>query len=246
MPITFVAAGAFAANATLATQNIVAPTLVANDVMLACVINKALGNVISAPDGTWTQIVQDDNDCTTAADDHRFAIFWKRAAGGDSGATFAFTKATDDNSFFGGMIGAFRGCVTPGSPLDATAPGVQKTAAQTDDVTFPALDPTGTDVHVVFIAFYLNDLTTFAAAMSADTNPDCTLRWDTETATGTDCTIACMSGDNNGASIASRTWAAASTADAGNTGVVFALLPPGTSTAGAVGAQGAFAPLGGW
>src|ERR1044071_9803713 len=108
MAVTFVAAGALATNATTVTLTVVAPTLQANDIMIACLINKALGNVISAPDGTWTQISQDDNDCTTAADDHRYAVYWKRAASGDSGATFNFTKASDDNNLFAGVIGAWR------------------------------------------------------------------------------------------------------------------------------------------
>jgi hypothetical protein len=98
-------------------------------------------------------------------------------------------------------------------------------AAASDNITFPAFDPQGVETHVVFMGFYGNDLTTMNAAMSADTNPDCTTRYDLETSSGNDCTLACTSGLSDGSNIASRTWASASTTDAGSTAVVFGLKP---------------------
>jgi hypothetical protein len=231
MAVTFQAAGAaLNTNISITTLGIVAPACAADDILIAAVMGKAAtGNTISPPDGSWTEIIQDENDCTTAGDDHRFALFWKRAVGGDSGATFNFTKATDDNLLFTGVISAWRGAVTSGSPLDATAAAATKTAGAADNVSFPAFDPTETDSHIIYVAFYGNDATTFAAAMSGDTNPDCTTRFDLETANGTDGTIACTSGDTtDGSSIAARTWASNSTVDAGNSGVVFALKPAPT------------------
>lgn len=222
MAVTFVAAGALATDTTVGTVTITAPACNADDILIACIIHKALGANISAPDGTWTNITFGDNDCTTAADDHSYTLFWKRAVG--SGGSFAFANDIDDNLLLAGVISAWRGCPTSGDPLDATAVGVQETVGAADNVTFPAFDPTNTDSHIVFIAFYGNDLTTFAAAMSSDVNPDCTTRFDLETSAGTDCTIACTSGDTtDGSNIASRTWASGSTTDAGNTGVVFGL-----------------------
>lgn len=224
MAVTFVAAGSFAGNATVATQAITAPACAADDILIAALINKSVtANVISPPDGTWTEVIaQEVNDCTTAADDHEFALFWKRATG--SGGSFTFTKATDDNVLFGGVIVAYRGAVNSGSPLDATAAARTKTAGAADNVSFPAYDPTATDNRTIFVAYYGNDLTTFAAAMSNDTNPDCTTDVDVESSTGNDCSIAITSGINDGSNIAARTWASASTTDAGNTGVVFALV----------------------
>jgi hypothetical protein len=224
--VTFVGAGALAGNATLATQAISChASVIPGDILICCLINKSVtANAFSPPDGTWTAVIATEvNDCTTAADDHQYGIYWKRATAAGA-QSFTFTKETDDNVLFAGIIGAWRGAKSVGSPLDATAAARTETAGAADNVTFPAYDPTSTDVHVIFVAFYGNDTTTFAAAMSADTNPDCTIRWDEETATGTDATIACCSGDNNGAAIASRTWASASGTDAGNTGVVFALV----------------------
>lgn len=224
MAVSFVAAGTFAGNATLATQDIVAPACSANDILVAAIINKSVtANAVSPPDSTWFPIIPTEvNDCTTAADDHQYSLFWKRATG--SGGTFTFTKAVDDNVLFGGLIVAYSGARTVGSPLDPTLAARTETAAAADNVSFPAFDPTYTDVRVIYVAFYGNDLTTFAAAMSADTNPDCTIDTDQESSTGNDCSIAITSGLSDGTSIASRTWASGSTTDAGNTGVVFALV----------------------
>src|SRR5687767_9634863 len=136
MAVTFVAAGSLASNATLASQAITAPACAANDILIAFVFNKALGNVISPPAANgWTQIYQADGDCTTAANDHRAAIFWKLATG--SGGNFTFTKATDDNVLFGGAIIAYRGQHRT-VPLDATAVGATVTAGANDNVAFPA------------------------------------------------------------------------------------------------------------
>lgn len=234
MATTFVGAGALAGNITVATQAIDshANTLV-GDILIAQIVNKSVtANAVSPPDGTWEAVIATEvNDCTTAADDHQYSLFWKRAtvAGAQS---YTFTKATDDNLLFAGVISSWRGALTTSSPLDATAAVRTETAGAADNVTFPAYDPTNTAVHVIFMAYYGNDLTTFAAAMSADTNPDCTLRYDLESALGNDCGLACTSGDNDGSNVASRTWASGSTTDAGNTGVVFALVAQEDNTPG--------------
>lgn len=223
MSVSFVANGALAENNTTTSMNIAAPTgMEDGDIMIAVVINKALTNVISPPDGTWTEIYQAQGNCTIGADDHRVAIFWKLALASDSGDNFAFTKATDDNVLFAGVISAWRGADQQ-KPLDPTAVGATVTAGANENVAFPAFDPTRTNVEVIYVAVYGNDQTTFAAAMSADTNPDCTTRFDLETATGNDVTIALTSGNNNGSNIASRTWDSNSTTDAGSSGIVFAL-----------------------
>jgi hypothetical protein len=222
MPIpSFVAAGSLVANITNQTLPLVAPTCAEDDVLFAQIINKALGVAISAPAG-WTQIYQADADCTTAADDHRAAIFWKRAASADSGATFNFTKASG-TVLFAGVLSAWRGC-NPFAPLDKTAATATTIAAAVSTISFPGFNPVSAECHVVFMGFFGNDLTTAAAAMSADTNPDCTTRYDLESASGNDCTLCCTSGDNDGANVVARTWAMAPTANAGSTGVVFGLV----------------------
>jgi hypothetical protein len=224
MAVTFVGAGAIAGNNTLATQNLTSHANTAvGDLLIAQVINKSVtANTVTPPDGTWFTIIATEvNDCTTAADDHQYSLFGKFATVAGAQA-YTFTKATDDNVLFAGVLSTWRG-VDADFPLDDTAAARTETAGAADNVSFPAYNPTRTNVHVVYMAYYGNDLTTFAAAMSNDTNPDCTTRYDLESSTGNDCGLACTSGDNDGSNVASRTWASAATTNAGNTGVVFAL-----------------------
>lgn len=219
--IRYVGAGTIAVNNTVTTQAIAQPTCQRGDLLLAFIMNKGLANNITAESG-WTQVFQSDVDCTTAADDHRVAIFRRFAAASTGNHTF--TKATDDNQTFGGYILAYRGVNR--TPIDATAVTSTTTVGAADNVSFPAFDPTAENAHIIYAAFYGQDATTFAAAMSSDTNPDCTLRSDQETSTGSDLSIAVTSGDTtDGSNIAARTWASNATTDSGNIGVVFALVP---------------------
>jgi hypothetical protein len=230
MAWSFVDGGELDGSATVVTVASEAPAGVAlGDILIAFFINKSVtANAVTPPAGWVTPaIINDQNDCTTAADRHQFTIFYKIAVADDvtisvAEGTYTFTKAVDDNVLFGGVICAWRsdaGTIT----IDATAPVATKTVGATDNVSFPAFDPTSTNTHVIYAAFYGNDVTTPAADMSADTNPDCTIRFENETSIGTDCTIAICSGDSDGSSIASRTWAMNATTDAGNSGVVFAI-----------------------
>jgi hypothetical protein len=218
----FQAAGALATDIVDQTLSIVAPACQKDDILIAQVINKALTVAISPPDATWTQLYQADADCATAADDHRAALYWKRAAQADSGATFNFTKASG-TVLFAGVISAWRGC-NPFVPIDKAGVASQVNTAAAENVTFPAYNPAAAEAHVAFFAFYGNDLTTFGAAMSSDVNPDCTNRYDLESASGNDCSLACTSGNSDGSNIASRTWASVSTTDAGSTALVGGLV----------------------
>lgn len=218
----FVANGALGTNTVNQTLTLAAPTCQADDILIAQVINKALNVAISPPNSSWTELYQANADCTTAADDHRAALYWKRASLADSAANFNFTKASG-TVLFAGVISAWRGC-DPFAPIDLAALASQVNVAAADNVTFPAFDPWCCDTHVVFMAYYGNDLTTFNAAMSSDVNPDCTTRYDLESSAGNDCSLACTSGNSDGSNIASRTWASASTTDAGSTALVFGLV----------------------
>jgi hypothetical protein len=231
MAITFVGAGAIAANATTASQSISCHANTLTDDILICQLlsRDDVANTISPPDGTWTEVfTQDNNDGGGSNEGHQYAAFWKRATTGGA-QSFTFTKATDDNLCFAGVISAWRGCKTSGSPIDATAVGITETTAQSANVSFPAFDPTSTTVHVVYLSYYNNETTGFSAAMSNDTNPDCTIRYQLGTSEGSDCGLACTSGDNDGSSIASRTWNSnlSGLNDDINTGVVFALVEQG-------------------
>ena len=230
MAVTFVGAGAIAAGdgVTSLLASTHADTLT-GDIIIAQVMLKTIDDNIdiSPPDGSWTEFVTQDLNITNAAGAiHQYACFWKRSTA-DGAQDFTFTKDSTTGGFFI-VLSSWRGCLASGSPIDATAPGVTETATNADNVSFPAFDPT-LPCHVVYMAFYGDDNTTFSAAMSADTNPDCTLRYDLETGTGSDGTLACISGDSDGSNIAARTWASNSTTNVGNTGVVFGLVPAAAS-----------------
>lgn len=227
MAVTFTDKGALATITSGANLTVTSPTVASGDyILIACLLDKALGTTWTPPDGTWTEIISGDADCTTGSSDFSYAIFWKRVTA-DTGATgYLFQRNLSGAQLGAGIISTWAGAVSSGDPLDASSVGVTVTAANADNVSFPAFDPTETNSHIIFVAYYGNDLTTFAAAMSGDTNPDCTTRFDVETSNGTDCSIALTSGDTtDGSNIAARTWASASTADAGSAGIVFGLKP---------------------
>lgn len=211
--MSFVGVGALAANATTATLTIVAPTLQADDIMVAAVLAKS-DVVLDPPDGTWTEFVQAMN--TTA---QKVVLWWKRAAAGDSGASFNFLKDIDDNILFCGVISAWRGRLKTGDPLAGSSTSAN---ASSDTVSYASLDPTAA-CDLVAVGFYNEDLTT--AGSISGTDPTFVNRWDLETALGTDGSIFGYSGDSTGAATGARSHSTTSTVDAISIGVLFGLLP---------------------
>jgi hypothetical protein len=207
--------GALAANATTVTLSLVAPTtgVIADDIFLAIILSKS--EAVTPPDGTWTAVKE------SFGSGMQCQIFWHRVVGGDEGATFNFTKDTDDNILFCGFIACFSGCITSTTPIDATAPS-ESINASSDTVTYADFNPTETAAHVVACGFYANDLTT-AGAMSG-TDPTFTNRADLETAAGSDASIFMYEGASSGAATGSRTHSTTSTADAANLGILFGLV----------------------
>lgn len=219
MLVTFVNNGSLVANLTTSAA-LDQPTVSVGDVLVAFLFSHSgSANTISPPDGTWSEIAQ----AYASGSQIQYAAFWKTATA--TTGTHTFTKATNDGVTWGGAILAWTS-QNASNPVDATTPTVSDNSTSADNVTFAAFDPTRTDAHIVFAAYYANDLTTFAAGMSSDTNPDCTTRLDAETAIGNDFSLAITSGDTtDGANIPSRTWASNSTADAPSVGLTFALVP---------------------
>ena len=225
MAVTWVAAGALAgSNDPGTTLAVTAPACAANDILIACLLwnrNAPTAVGITAPDGTWTEVISGFRNSSTSSADRAYIVFWKLATG--SGGSFTFTKAEDDSKLFSGVIGVWRGQHLT-VPIDATAPGKTDGTSAADATSFPAFDPTSTDNETVFVAFYADNATAYSAAMSNDTNPDCTIRWDLESSAGPGNSIACTSGPNDGTAIAARTWASNSDTNNESSGVVFALV----------------------
>ncbi len=218
MAAAFQAVGSQAVNATTTTLGIVAPTLAADDIMIAVVHHKGT-QTISPPDGTWTGVAD------IASGSMGLWVFWKRAASGDSGATFNFTKPTDDNVLFSGIIAAYRGCPTSGDPLVSGTPS-EVINAVSDTVTYNDFSP-GEACLIVAVAAYNNDETT-AGAMSG-TDPTFTNRWDVETTGGTDDSLFGYDGTSSGATTGSRTHSTTSVNDAASAAIMFGLKSAGSA-----------------
>lgn len=231
MAIAFVAAGAISVNTTDAFVDVVAPALSVGDIMICVLLGKDNIDHTGVSGGAWTEIGTQTNNGTGMTTSH----WWKRAELGDSGATFRFEKASDNNIFFAGVISAWSGCVTSGSPIDAGTPTVSSNSSS-DTVTYADFDPTAISCTVIASGIYNEDSTT--AGSISGTNPTFTNRYDLETATDTDCSFFGYSGTSDGTATGARSHATVSMTDAINQGWLFALLPQptaaitGTITAG--------------
>lgn len=231
MAVTFDQVGALATETFITTLNVVVPSgLDTGDILIITVLARdnqvhTLPSVETDGISAWANFVEVDN--TTGL---RTTLAWARVTDGTnaSGNTVAITKPSDNNTLFAGVASSWKGCVTSGSPIDGTTPTTSPNASS-DTVTYATFDPTGTDVHVIAIGTYANDLTT--AGTISGTNPTLTNRFDLETAAGGDGSIFCYSGDtSDGAATGARSHSTTSTADAVNIGILFALTPSVVTT----------------
>lgn len=225
MAVVFSTNGALARVGVGTSLTVVAPTILDNDVMICQLLSQtSLANTISPPDGTWTTIKQGTLDPAGSGNDTVYAVFRKLGAASDSGQNFVFTRTSTDSSFMG-VISAWTGSPSPSSPIDATAPGASLNTIASDNVTFPAFDPSGL-AHIVYMAFYTasSGSHSFDAEMSADLNPNCTKRYDLSPVSPTPVGVACTSGDSDGSAILLRTWNANATADGFSIGLAFGLV----------------------
>lgn len=213
MAVTHIGNGTHVSNATTTTLALIAPTCIDDDILIAFIHSKS-DQVVSVPSGDWTKIVE------FVAGSTRITVAWKRAVLADSTATFNFTKPTDDNVLWHGIISGFRGAVKLGSPIDLTAPATQSNTSS-DTVSYPDFDPTIRG-HVILFGAYNNDLTTAGAV--AGTNPTFANIVDVETSGGTDGSIFVYSGDSDGAAVGTRSHSTTSTDDAGSFVAVFSLI----------------------
>lgn len=214
--VSFVAAGALAANATTAALATVGPACRVNDILIYAGMGRN-NQVVGVPDGSWTKFVEINN--TTV---QRITLAWKRAVVGDiGGISYAFTKPVDDNLLNIGVISAWRGCRTNDTPIDGSTP-TNSPNASSDTVTYATFDPTEFMAYVVAVGVYNEDLTT--AGTISGTDPTLASQWDLESATGSDGSCFGYSGPSTGVATGARSHATTSTADAINIGVLFGLV----------------------
>lgn len=207
MAIAYWAAGTGVAG-VLTTLDLVAPTLNANDIIIAQIASND-NDAAAMPSGDWT-VINELNNGTGL----RSTLAWKRAVAADSGATFQFTGLAGTTVNFG-ILTVFRGCKTNGSPIGQITSSANISA---DDVTYADLTSLSNTGALVAAGFYQNDLTT-AGALSGFTNTV-----DVETATGNDLSLFQYWRPWPGGSTGALTHSTTSTADAVNNGVLFELL----------------------
>lgn len=225
MAVSFISAGALAANATTVTLALVAPgSLQTNDILVAPVMGK--GNQVntfpsSESDGisAWTKFVEVNNTVN-----QRLTIAWARVTNGAnaSGNTVDVTKPVDDNLLFIGAISVWRGCKATGDPTTGAGTPTTSANASSDTVTYATFD-SAIACALVAIGCYNNDLTTMG--LISGTNPTFRSRFDLESGTGTDGSLFCQSGVSDSTATGARTHITTSTADDVNIGCLFGLEP---------------------
>ena len=215
MAVRLWAAGSALAG-TATTLGLVAPTLNANDIMIAQIASED-NDAHLAPDADWTAINEVNNGTGL-----RSSIWWKRAAAADSGATFTFTSFAGTTGNFG-VIVAYRGCTVIGSPIGSST---NSTNASADNVTYATLTPLSNESAIVACGFYADDATT-AETVSGTTPVFDTTDVDVETATGSGVGLSLFQSiarRNVGGATGALTQASASVTDAVNNGMLFELL----------------------
>ena len=218
MAISYVTAGAIAVDSVNAFVDVVAPSVNVDDILICALLGK--DNIDHQGPSEWTEIGTQTNNTTAMTTSH----WWKRATAADSGATFRFTKSTDNNIFFAGVISAWRGAKVSGNVIDLTAPTVNSTATANDTVSYSTFTPTSKALTIIASGIYAEDTTT-AGAISG-TNPAFTNRYDLETGTGTDCSFFGYSGNSTDqVATGARSHSTTSMVDAINQGWLFGLLP---------------------
>tara|TARA_R110000868_G_scaffold135380_1_gene347862 strand:+ start:319 stop:1026 length:708 start_codon:yes stop_codon:yes gene_type:complete len=220
--VEFSAIGSITVTSTITNLALVAPTCTNNDILIAVLIGK--DNIDhQGASADWTEIGTQANNTINMTTSH----WWKRAVAADSGATFTFTKTTDNNIFFAGVISCWKGALIGATPIDVSTPTTSNNASS-DTVTYADFTPTCPEVTIIASGIYADDNITALGTISG-TNPTLTNRYNVETGTGTDCAFFAFSGASVGCvATGARSHTTTSTTDAVNQGWLFGLCPEPT------------------
>jgi hypothetical protein len=224
MAISYVGAGSVAGANSGTTFTVTGPAVQAGDILLCPTISTLTGGPTPAEiDGSWELGANG-----TAGGNRSFRLFWRQATLADSGKTWTITKGSPSTESHAVVL-AFRGA-NSATPIDSAGFVTNSGISAADPVIFNALDPNGTSVHIVAIAFYYQDATNFTTPPTGFT-----LRLDAEGAVGTGSTFAVASKDGDGSSITPSNWSSNSTTDGFWASVVFALdatvfVPPASNS----------------
>lgn len=171
MPVTRRGAGTKAEAASGNVTPALPAGVVADDILIVSVVQA--DNVVATVTG-YTEF-QAVNRGTPI----RAALFWKRAAGGESAPTVTHAAG---NSIIA-KVTAYAGCVSSGSPINASANDTTGQTTSPATCKVPAVTPSVADCMMVFVA-NANDNTLFNAL--SGTNPVPEQVWGEVTALGLD------------------------------------------------------------
>ncbi len=205
----FTAAGTAVASITT-TLALVAPTTNNDDILLALIYS---GDNVAPILPQGFTLIQGFNNTIA----QRETVAWKRAAQGDSGATFNFTVAGTTTTY--GVLIGYSGANVVGNPIGAST---NSPNALADPITFATLTPRPTSLVVALGVYGLNGCS--AGTMSPNTDPLFTSRVQVNTATGTTAALYIQDGPTDGAATGSLSLPTTSTVDAINSGVLLELL----------------------
>lgn len=92
------------------------PAVSANDILLLLCTTNSPSNPTSSPPSGWTKIAEQDG---TSASQSTVAAYWKRVSSSASATTETWSSFYPDSETYYVWVGAYSGCVTSGSPIDA-------------------------------------------------------------------------------------------------------------------------------
>ena len=99
------------------------PAVSANDILLAIISTERRVDFDGTPPTGWTKVIETDGD---AAHNPTQAVYWKRATGSASASTGnPWSSIMNGAQYYYAWVGAYSGCVTSGSPIDASAGSYQ-------------------------------------------------------------------------------------------------------------------------
>ena len=92
------------------------PAVSTDDVLLLLVATDSIADPTTSPPSGWTKITEQDG---TTASQSTTAAYWKRASSGSAATTETWSSFFPSGEIYYIWVGAYSGCVSSGSPVDA-------------------------------------------------------------------------------------------------------------------------------
>jgi hypothetical protein len=129
------------------------PAVSANDILLLLCTSDTQGDATSSPPSGWTKIAEEDGPQVFIS---TVAAYWKRASASASATTEVWSAFYSDAEDHYVWVGAYSGCVTSGSPVDAYG---QANAGYATPWSVPITTTTADTMIVTIIGCGRNDTT---------------------------------------------------------------------------------------